>query len=537
MSPLGVPELQGRCCPDARKLDGALSAASPTSPPMSPRSSPRPSGSQAAARPGCQWGARSTQRPPWGGAHARAGGAGTSRGKSTRCTSCRSPSAKSSTGCGRAFAASPRASLRRGARAPSGGLATGQMARPAAQRYAPPPPSWRIRCCAALWPRPCGRQQGCRAMARGPTPRAPTAAPRTSMRSTSCGTARSESRLGRHGVPGSVTRRRPSPNWGRPTSGRPACGRGASSPSGWRRGWIGGSWTSSCTACTACTWRSSRPAWLRAAGTRRATGTPFSRTSRGRGPLTPTCGTISSAPFQGTRSATSHGSDRGPRRAGDGPRTSSRTWSGGPGHWPGCRGRRKSPGLSWPWSMRRLWGGRSRPPRITARGLRACRLGSEPKSYARRQASLSATLWRVRCCAGRHWGVAARSSLWGAACVQDCQPARFSRHATSHEVMLQLMRLATHFQDLWVRRLRAPARMRPPPGDRFLMDYFPRPLEGGGGGLLPYAWRPHGRHPRAPPKSVQLAASHRSRHHGRAVALRVRYAWNMGRRRAPGAEA
>ena len=50
-----------------------------------------------------------------------------------------------------------------------------------------------------------------------------------------------------------------------------------------------------------------------------------------------------------------------------------------------------------------------------------------------------------------------------------------------HEVTLQLMRLATHCRDSWVRRLRAPACMRPPLGDRFLMDYFPRPLEGGGG--------------------------------------------------------
>ena len=55
--------------------------------------------------------------------------------------------------------------------------------------------------------------------------------------------------------------------------------------------------------------------------------------------------------------------------------------------------------------------------------------------------------------------------------------------AARHEVMLQLMRLATHCRDSWVRRLSAPARMRPPLGDRFLMDYFPRPLERGGGGL------------------------------------------------------
>ena len=78
--------------------------------------------------------------------------------------------------------------------------------------------------------------------------------------------------------------------------------------------------------------------------------------------------------------------------------------------------------------------------------------------------------------------------------------------AARHEVMLQLMRLATHCQDSWVRRLRAPARMRPPLGDRFLMDYFPRPLESPPP-LLPYARRP----PRAPPKSVPLATPQRSR--------------------------
>ena len=78
--------------------------------------------------------------------------------------------------------------------------------------------------------------------------------------------------------------------------------------------------------------------------------------------------------------------------------------------------------------------------------------------------------------------------------------------AARHEVMLQLMCLATHCRDSWVRRLRAPARMRPPLGDRFLMDYFPRPLDGGPP-LLPYARRP----PRAPPRSVPLAAPQRSR--------------------------
>ena len=78
--------------------------------------------------------------------------------------------------------------------------------------------------------------------------------------------------------------------------------------------------------------------------------------------------------------------------------------------------------------------------------------------------------------------------------------------AARHEVMLQLMRLAAHCRDSWGRRLQAPARMRPQHSDRFLMDYFPRPLEGGPP-LLPYARRPPG----APSRSVPLAAPQRSR--------------------------
>ena len=78
--------------------------------------------------------------------------------------------------------------------------------------------------------------------------------------------------------------------------------------------------------------------------------------------------------------------------------------------------------------------------------------------------------------------------------------------AARREVMLQLMRLAAHCRNSWVRRLRAPARMRPPLGNRFLMDYFPRPLEGGPP-LLLYARRP----PQAPARSVPLAAPQRSR--------------------------
>ena len=149
-----------------------------------------------------RWGARSARRPPWAGPRTRAGGAGTSRGTSTPCTSCRSRSASSSTESETAYAATPRASWRRDAPSPSGGWATGRMARPAAQRCGQPPRSWRSRCCAGSWLEPCGRRPGCRATACAPTPRARTAARRTRTRPTSCGTAWSGATPEGRGSPG-----------------------------------------------------------------------------------------------------------------------------------------------------------------------------------------------------------------------------------------------------------------------------------------------------------------------------------------------
>ena len=55
------------------------------------------------------------------------------------------------------------------------------------------------------------------------------------------------------------------------------------------------------------------------------------------------------------------------------------------------------------------------------------------------------------------------------------RPIGPSVFAARHEVMLQLMRLATQCRDSWVRRMRAPARMQPPLGECFLMDYYPCP--------------------------------------------------------------
>ena len=67
-------------------------------------------------------------------------------------------------------------------------------------------------------------------------------------------------------------------------------------------------------------------------------GTLCSRTSRDHGPATPSPRTTSSAPSRGMRFVTT----------GVGPRYLSGTWFGGHGRWPGCRGQRKCPGLSWP---------------------------------------------------------------------------------------------------------------------------------------------------------------------------------------------
>ena len=109
--------------------------------------------------------------------------------------------------------------------------------------------------------------------------------------------------------------------------------------------------------------------------------------------------------------------------------------------------------------------------------------------------------------------------------------------AARHRVMMQLMRLATHCRDTWVRRLRTPARIRirPSLGDRFLMDYYPcpPPPPEGGAPLLPEARRP----PRAPPSSVPLAVPQRSCPPGRAAAPGARCAWSTGPPRAPGAKA
>ena len=122
--------------------------------------------------------------------------------------------------------------------------------------------------------------------------------------------------------------------------------------------------------------------------------------------------------------------------------------------------------------MRRLCGGRSQPPRTTGCGERACRWGaspshaqgSKPGGAPRSGGLVGAVLGRCR----------SLLPLGGRVCEGILARPYF---AARHEVMLHLMRLATHCRDSWVRRLRAPACMRPPLGDRFLMACCPRPLE------------------------------------------------------------
>ena len=129
----------------------------------------------------------------------------------------------------------------------------------AARRCGLPPPSWRGCCYVASWRGACGRRHGSPATVRGPARRAPTARRRMRTKSTSSGTSHSGSGYRRHGALGCETRRKPSPSWGRLTSGLPACGGQAACLSYSRRGSNSDSWTSFRT-CTACTLRSSLPA-------------------------------------------------------------------------------------------------------------------------------------------------------------------------------------------------------------------------------------------------------------------------------------
>ena len=91
--------------------------------------------------------------------------------------------------------------------------------------------------------------------------------------------------------------------------------------------------------------------------------------------------------------------------------------------------------------------------------------------------------------------------------------------AARHEVMLQLMRLAAHCRDSWVRRVRAPARMRPLLSDCFPMDSFPRPLKGGASSAPVCPEAPAGAGPQRPARGTTALSPSGGgqRHTGRAM--------------------
>ena len=95
-------------------------------------------------------------------------------------------------------------------------------------------------------------------------------------------------------------------------------------------------------------------------------GLPLSGTAAPAAPQPPPLGRLR-RPLAGGRRVTPTAAP-----VGDGPRTSSTSWSSRPGRSPGCRGRRQPPGPNWLWTMKRSWGVRSRPPRTTGCGARAC---------------------------------------------------------------------------------------------------------------------------------------------------------------------
>ena len=137
--------------------------------------------------------------------------------------------------------------------------------------------------------------------------------------------------------------------------------------------------------------------------------------------------------------------------------------------------------------MKRSWGERFRPPRTTGCGGTRLPLGARAEILRKAVGLAERHLAAGTLLSGAPLG-RCRSLLpmWGRVCAGLSARPYF---AARREVMLQLLCLAMHCRDSWVRRLRALARMWPLLSGRFLMDYFPRPPDGGPP-LLPYARRP-----------------------------------------------
>ena len=85
-----------------------------------------------ATRNGAGGGACSRLLPPWGGAPGRAGGGGTCQGRTTRCTLCRSPSARCNTACATTSAAMLLVSWKRTSWPPLGAYALVRIRQPVA---------------------------------------------------------------------------------------------------------------------------------------------------------------------------------------------------------------------------------------------------------------------------------------------------------------------------------------------------------------------------------------------------------------------
>ena len=268
-----------------------------------------------------------------------------------------------------------------------------------------------------------------------------------------------------------------SPSLGRQTTGRPICGAGASSPLRLAQGVERG--------------LPDEFLYRGPHGPGEPQGLPVAVPAAAVAPQPLPLGRLCRPPLRGMRSATSRASGQGPHWAGGGRRTLSKTWSGGHGRWPRCRCQQKYPALSWPRTTRLLWGGRSRPPRITTCGVRAYRLGSGPKNV--------------------HWPVSP-------SVLRGTPPCAVAAYAPGDSL---------------------PGHVGPVPASagpyavtiaRLLMDYYPRPLEGGPP-LLPYARRTP-RRPRVFRSWLRSAAARRER----SAALRAHSTWCMGHHCARGVE-
>ena len=109
--------------------------------------------------------------------------------------------------------------------------------------------------------------------------------------------------------------------------------------------------------------------------------------------------------------------------------------------------------------MRPSWAGRSPCPCSTNCGGRAFCWVSEPRCCVRRRSWYSGTWQWVSCCRECPSIGTAPSSRWVHAFVRGCVALPY--FAAREEMALQLPHPASHCQDVWMKRLWGPARLRP----------------------------------------------------------------------------